>query len=136
MYWIALVALVAAAAFDARTREIPDTVSTVLIVTALLAKLLGFHAASWNGILVGAAAAFAVSAVLFWKGGLGGGDVKLLTALGAALGIGAFLPFVLTTALVGGVVALALRGREDREMAYAPVMLAGLLVLLPVVWLQ
>ncbi|MEM7306177.1 MAG: prepilin peptidase [Planctomycetota bacterium] len=135
MYWIALIALIVAAGFDLRTREIPDTIPVVLFLAALGAKLLGLHPVAWSGIALGAGAAFAVGAALFACRGLGGGDVKLLAALGAALGARAFLPFAVATGLLGGVVALVLRRRRGAELAYAPVMLGGLLSLLPLLWL-
>jgi len=134
MYWVALVALVIAAGFDLQTRRIPDTISVALLIVALGAKLMGYHPVSWAGIGLGVGLAFAVSAGLFALGALGGGDAKLFTALGAALGAAALFPFVVATSVIGGLVALFLRRKPGTEMAYAPVMLAGLLVLLPLVW--
>lgn len=136
MYWVALGMLVAAAAFDLRRREIPDTIPACLLLAAVGAKLLGVHPVPWFEIALGAGVAFAASAALFHLGGLGGGDVKTLTALGAALGWKAFLPFIALTCIFGGLVAIvALRRKEeDPEIAYAPVMLAGLLALFPLVW--
>lgn len=139
MYWIALTALTVATVFDLRTREIPDAIPIVLLAAALAAKALGLHPVPWQGIALGAGCAFAVSTALFALGGLGGGDVKLLTAVGAALGGKALLPFAFATTIIGGVFALAQRarrGRDDVELAYAPVMLAGLLALLPLVWMS
>jgi len=137
MYWIALATLVPAAAFDLRKREIPDVIPLALLVVALLGKALGFHPVPWGEILIGAGAAFAVSFALFARGGLGGGDVKLATALGAALGARALVPFAVATGLLGGICAfvLRLRRRREAEIAYALVVLAGLLALLPVLWL-
>ncbi len=135
MYWIALLALLLAAAYDQRSREIPNWISLVLLIVALGAKLAGWHPVSWTGILVGLGAAFAVSFALFALGGLGGGDVKLLTALGAALGGSAFVPFAVATTLVGVFFAWRAKRRGDREIAYAPAMLAGLCSLLPLVLL-
>lgn len=135
MYWFAVAALVLATVTDLRRREIPDGIPVGLFSLALGAKCLGLHPAEWWDIGLGAGAAFALSAALFAAGGLGGGDVKLLAALGAALGGRALLPFVLVTAIVGGLVALVLRRRGVEEIAYAPVMLAGLLALLPLVLL-
>lgn len=156
MYWIAVAAIAIAAGFDLRRREIPDAIPLVLLAFAVAAKAMGFHPATWADIGVGASVAFLASAALFFLGGLGGGDVKLLGALGAALGARAFLPFAIATGLFGGLAALLQRrGRgesgarlsghgsddpdrepdPDPELAYAPVMLAGLLSLLPLVWL-
>jgi len=134
MYWLAFTALTIATLTDLRKREIPDTLSAGLLVLALLAKCLGWHPVSWTGILIGFGAAFLVSFALFAMGGFGGGDVKLLAALGATLGWPTILPFAILTGICGGVAALLLRRKEEAELAYAPVMLAGLLALLPLVW--
>lgn len=136
MYWIALGALVPASIADWRSREIPDGIPGLLFVTALVCKFGGVHPSSWGDIALGAGMAFGTSVVLFARGGLGGGDVKLLMALGAALGFDAFVPFLVSTALLGGVVALAARRLRVSEIPYAPVMLAGLLVWLPLVAMQ
>lgn len=135
MYWIAVSALLCATLFDLRRHEIPDWVSVVLFVVALSAKFMGWSPISWGEFGLGFGVAFVGSATLFYMGGLGGGDVKLLTALGACLGVKAFLPFVLLTAVIGGGVALAVARKGASEIAYAPVMLAGLLGLLPLLWL-
>ena len=52
----------------------------------------------------------------------------MMPALGLTLGLQPFLVFCAACAVAGGVLALALRGRGEREMAYAPAMLLGLLV--------
>jgi len=134
MYWVALGTLVLAAVFDMRTREIPNSIPVGLILLSVGAKVAGFHPVSWVELGLGVALAFGLAFVPFAFGVLGGGDVKLFTALGAALGVRAFLPFCAATALFGGVAALVVGRRRGPEIAYAPVMLAGLLALLPVLW--
>ena len=136
MYWLALAALLLASLTDWRKREIPDALSVCVLVLAVGAKLLGWHPVGWTGILLGCGIAFGVSFALFALGGMGGGDVKLLTALGATLGWPALLPFALLTGIFGGVAALIARRKQQTEIAYAPVMLAGLLALLPLVWIS
>jgi prepilin peptidase CpaA len=96
--------LLAAAWFDARERRIPNalTVGGILLALTLAAAdgLAGLVPA-----LAGAGIAMAVALPVFLLGGLGGGDVKLLTAVGAFLGP-ARLPIALVAiALVGGVLA-------------------------------
>ncbi len=134
MFWLALAALLCATAFDLASREIPDTISIVLILAAIAAKFAGLHPLGWSQIGLGAGGAFVVTTALFAAGGLGGGDVKLLTALGAVLGAGAMLPFAILTGLFGGIAAWIARRRGETEIAYAPVMLVGLLGLLPIHW--
>lgn len=87
---IALAFSLAATYHDLRTGEIPDKFSVGLIIVALAIRAiygvyfgdLGFFA---DGMLV-AAAFFVFGAAVFYSGGWGGGDAKLLTGIGAALG--------------------------------------------------
>jgi len=84
--WNALVVafVVTAAMSDVYARKIPR----VLTITGTLAGLL-FHftrgdiKSSFIALLVG----FGVGLVFFWLGAIAGGDVKLITALGAILGL-------------------------------------------------
>ena len=135
MFWLALAALLCATVTDVRRREIPHWIPILLCVAAVLAKLAGWHPVSWTGILAGALTAFFVGALLFRLQVLGGGDVKLFAGLGAVLGIGALVPFVLATSICGGIYALFAMRRGETEIAYAPVMLAGLLSLVPLLWI-
>jgi len=137
MYLLALLAAVAAAVTDMRRREIPDWVPLSLFLLSLGACAAGRHPGSWGGLLLGVVVAFGFSFILFQLRLLGGGDVKLLTAMGAALGWPAFLPFLLGTGLCGGVIALLARRSATgaQEIAYAPAMVGGLLLLLPLAWL-
>ena len=96
---------------DLRTRRIPN----VLTFGAALAGLLyqfanGGIDGLGNGVL-----GWLVGAVIFILpfalGGLGGGDVKLLAALGAWLGPGDVLWLSLYTGVAGGVMALVVSAR-------------------------
>lgn len=55
--------------------------------------------------LLGAGLAFALSLVFFLTGGMGGGDVKLLAAVGAFLGPARLWSALLVMALAGGLMA-------------------------------
>jgi Flp pilus assembly protein protease CpaA len=76
--------------FDLKTGEIPDKFTIGLVVVAL-AMRAGFSAYLGNftylldGALVGGIL-FAFGALLFYTGGWGGGDAKLMAGIGAALG--------------------------------------------------
>jgi len=68
-----------------------------------------------------AAAVFAAGAVAFAAGALGGGDVKLLAAASLFAGMGPISDFLLVTALVGGVLGVAvLAGAPLSPLAQAP----------------
>jgi prepilin peptidase CpaA len=124
--------LAVAAWHDVRTREIPNWISFCLGLWAIGAAAAGWHSVGWLGLFLGTALGFALSAPLFWLGGLGGGDVKLITALGAGLGPGLLLLALFWMALAGGVLALIAKFRGQADYAYVPAILAGLL--LAVLW--
>lgn len=115
MDWIAVALVVlaaSAAAFDLGTRRIPNYLTVTGLAAALLLRAAGGGEMLLAG-LGGAALALGLSFPLFAAGGLGGGDVKLLVAVGAFLGPGRLMIALLATALVGGVMAFgaALRRR-------------------------
>lgn len=97
-----------AAATDLARARIPN----VLTVPALGAGV-AYHAA--NGGLPGALGALAGAGVglllfvwLFWLGAMGGGDVKLLAALGAWMGARPVFDLALLSILVGGIMGVFL----------------------------
>lgn len=100
----------AAAITDLRSRRIPNLISLGLFVLGLVrvAGDLWSGAASTAAIDMGAAVAVLVlGAAAFHLRMLGGGDVKLLAAGALWLGAGALGTFLMTTALTGGVLAVA-----------------------------
>jgi prepilin peptidase CpaA len=123
-----LALLAAAVVYDLKSREIPDWISLALAAWAVLAAALGLHAAGWLGAAAGLALGFALTAPLFYLGGLGGGDVKLIAALGAALGPLALLSVLFWMAVAGGVLALVAKYRGEKDFAYVPAIAAGLLI--------
>jgi len=92
---------------DLRWRKIPNCLTLPAIALGFFLNFLGN---SWNG-LVFAFFGFVVGMGLlilpYLLGGMGGGDVKFLGALGAMLGGYAVLNVFLYTTLVGGVIAVA-----------------------------
>ncbi|HEV8525716.1 MAG TPA: prepilin peptidase [Terriglobales bacterium] len=112
---LALVALVTAAAWsDFRTRRIPNwiTVPGAALGFALQAWYGGFH-----GVLVsfaGAGVGLGIFIAMYIAGGMGAGDVKLFSAVGAFVGPQALILVFVFTGLLGGIAAVALsisRGR-------------------------
>ena len=111
---VALAVAVAGSVFDVRSRRIPNFITLPGILLGLLLHLalggwaqLGFAALA--GLICG------VLFVIFWlAGGMGAGDVKLMTAVGAIAGMPLVPWLLILTALAGGVMALGLalwRGR-------------------------
>lgn len=130
MFWIALVLLGAATAFDLKSREIPDVFPVALLVLAALACTFGWTGVGWSSAGLGLILALGIGLLLFKTGGFGGGDVKLLIGLGALLGPKAFLLTLLFIALAGGVLSLVALARGQKDLAYGPAITLGFLVLL------
>jgi prepilin peptidase CpaA len=102
----ALVVALAGCLADLRTRRVPN----VLTFGAALAAALYYGTTAGLPGLANAFAGWAVGLALFLPlfalRGLGGGDVKLLAALGAWVGPGAALWVALWAAIAGGPLAL------------------------------
>ena len=102
---VALACLVAAAIADIRAYEIPDGLSITLLVTAIGFGALtpGFH---WLSHLAAVVLMFAIGLLLFARGWMGGGDVKLLVAIAGWTGLAGLVGQLTGVALAGGVLAL------------------------------
>lgn len=90
--------------FDVRERRIPNW----LTVSGLLAGLGVRAFVGWDAFLAGAAGlgiGFGLALPFFLAGGLGGGDVKLLAAFGAMLGLERIWTALLVMAFAGGALA-------------------------------
>ena len=100
-------AVLASALFDLRTYEIPDTITVVIIIAAVLLGVAtpdfdwASHAAA-GGIF------FAFGLLAFARGWLGGGDVKVMTGCACWATLGNLVEQVVLIAIAGGVLALVL----------------------------
>lgn len=104
---IALACVLAAPVFDLMRFEIPDMLSIVIAITAIAYGLLtpGF---GWLSHLAATALVFAVLLLAFARNWMGGGDVKLLTAIATWTGLEGLLLQIVATAIAGGILALVL----------------------------
>ncbi len=111
--------VLASAILDLRTRRIPNWLTVSALGVALLVRLPMGGDALLTG-LAAAAVAFLITLPFFALGGLGGGDVKLLTAVGAFLGMDRLWGALFVTAVAGGVFALftIIRRRRFKETAW------------------
>ncbi len=111
----ALLVLVTVAAFtDLRVGRIPNWLTYPAWVFGI-----AFAAAAdgWSGVsgsLLGFAVGFAPFFLLYVMGGMGGGDVKLMAAVGAIMGYPFILNAMITSILVGGLVAILIVIWEGR----------------------
>jgi prepilin peptidase CpaA len=99
----ALLALMAGASwFDVRTRRIPNLLTGSGMAAALALRLMAGPGAGIDGV-TGAILAFVLCLPFFVLGVLGGGDAKLLMAVGAFTGPRDLLMAMLVIASLGGI---------------------------------
>ncbi len=128
MLILPLLLLAVAAWCDLKSRTIPDWIAAALLGWAIVATACGAVGSSWSGLAGGLLLAGGLAVPLFWLGGLGGGDVKLIVALGAVLGPTALVGVLFWMAIAGGVLALVAKWGGRRDLAYAPAIASGLLI--------
>ena len=117
--------LIALTFIDADTTLLPDDLTLPLLWLGLLANLAGMiPGVTLRDAVIGAAVGYLALWAIYWafklatgKEGMGYGDFKLLSALGAWMGWKALLPIVLLSSVVGAIVGIVLivlarRGRE------------------------
>jgi prepilin peptidase CpaA len=91
---------------DLRWRKIPNCLTLPAIALGFVLNFLGN---SWNGLIFaffGVLLGMGLLMLPYLLGGMGGGDVKFMGALGALLGSYAILNVFLYTTLVGGAIAI------------------------------
>lgn len=112
---------------DARTRRIPNKLTGPALLAGLL---LHFAFDGWRGMGMAALAAllaFVVFLVFFLAGGMGAGDVKLMTAVACLAGNQFVIELLVTTAIAGGVMAIAMavaRGRCKQTLGNVAMLLS------------
>lgn len=99
---------------DLRTRRIPNTLTGAM---ALLG--VGFAMAGLSGVTIGASVAGLVLGLALMMpghllGATGGGDVKLMGAIGAIVGPATIVNVFLMTAIAGGALAVLVAARRRR----------------------
>ena len=104
----ATVVFLVACYYDIRHRSIPNSLPVAVTGAALVKWLVLAQLAAALWAAAAAAIVFAVTAILFTQGWIGGGDVKLAAAAVFLLGAPAAPHFLLLMALLGGVIAIAM----------------------------
>lgn len=103
---IASASVVAAAVIDLRTRRVPNVLTGA---TALAGIALGALTTGWPGLAmacIGGVVGLVLMLPGYVFGGTGGGDVKLLAAVGTLLGPGRIVEAFIGMAMAGGCLAL------------------------------
>jgi Flp pilus assembly protein protease CpaA len=113
---------------DVRTREIPDFVPIGLTVAGVAATGMGWLHDGWLPLIAGGLVGFCVVLPFTLTGGIGGGDLKLIAALGLWLGPVPLLQTLFWTAVAGFVCAVIAKARKKKDFAYVPAIASGLLI--------
>ena len=106
--WFVTAALIVAAAIDGWKLKVPNWLTFPRIVSGWV--YCGFDA-GWQGLgdsVLGTLAGLAMLMPLYAIGGMGAGDVKLLAGVGAWVGAIVTLYSFCLSALIGGVIAVAM----------------------------
>src|SRR5450432_1473927 len=106
-----------AAIYDLRTRRIPNPLVLAAAAAGFAIQLFLFGLAGLRAAGLGLGLGFVLYFPLWLLHARGAGDVKLLAAAGAFLGPGNTLVLFILTALLGGVLALAIvlvKGRAQQ----------------------
>lgn len=125
---VLVVVVVWAALLDLRTRRIPNWLTLSALVLGLAMRVPLGSSAVLDGFLA-AGAAFALALPVFALGGLGGGDVKLLAAVGAFLGLDALWGALFVAVLVAGafaIISILRQGRAPQTLANLYMIVRGL----------
>lgn len=105
-WWPTVIVAVLATITDLRSRRIPNWLSLPFLAAGLAVSgwLYGWHGIGQS--LAGAGLGLLVFGFLFWLGGMGAGDVKLFTAIGAWIGPNQLFIALVLTGVAGGVMVL------------------------------
>ncbi len=122
---IALLLLLIATVCDLRTREIPNWISIAIALVAIVTSSVGWLGLGFPLVIAGGALGFLVGYSLFRFAQLGGGDAKLIAALGLLVGPAGLLIVLFGMAIAGGVLSLIAIWRKEKDYAYVPAIAAG-----------
>jgi prepilin peptidase CpaA len=97
---------------DIRTRRIPNELIVAILALASCRIALAGDPSAALYTLAASVALFVATFLLFWRGLLGGGDVKLIVATGFLIGYHDFFQFLFVMSVCGALVALAVLARN------------------------
>lgn len=103
---LAVACALPAAWIDHRHGRIPNRLTYGFLAAGLVLALVGGGFTALGGAVLGMLAAAIVFLVAFAAGSCGGGDVKLMAALGAIVGVPEAVDLTLAALLVGGILAV------------------------------
>jgi prepilin peptidase CpaA len=108
---------IAAAAIDLRTRRVPNALTGACAIAGVIVAGIGAGRVGLAASIVGGLIGLVLMLPGYLFGGTGGGDVKLLAAIGTFLGPRATLNAFIAAAIAGGLIALGLAIHRGRLQA-------------------
>jgi prepilin peptidase CpaA len=127
--FLLILLVLTAAAFDLRTRRIPNWLCATGLVCGFACQIALSGWAGARESTLGTGLALLVYIPLFALRAVGGGDVKLMAAVGSIAGPKSWIAIFLITAIAGGAIALvliAVKGRVRRTLRNVGVLLTEL----------
>lgn len=121
--WCCAGLLIWAAVNDLRSYLIPNRVCLAVVAlypVYLMAGFLGGMPVDWSSGILAAALIFAVGFGLFSVGLIGGGDVKLFSAIALWTGLSLLPLLVIIVGLAGGVLSIAIVGGKAASLMRLP----------------
>jgi prepilin peptidase CpaA len=110
-------AAITAAAIDLRTRRVPNVLTAGVALVGLGLAAMGLGRVGLSLSFAGCLVGLGVMLPGYLIGAMGGGDVKLLAAVGTLLGPGATLRAFVASAIAGGLIAIFVAWRRGRFAA-------------------
>jgi prepilin peptidase CpaA len=110
-------AAITAAAIDVRIRRVPNVLTGGIALVGLGLAAMGLGRVGISLALAGCLVGLALMLPGYLIGAMGGGDVKLLAAVGTLLGPGATLRAFVASAIAGGLIAIFVAWRRGRFAA-------------------
>ena len=123
---VSLTLAMASTVTDLRTRRIPNALSGSAFLLALSLHLPAGGMPEAIKSLAAAVLCGLVFLLFYLAGGMGAGDVKLIAAQGALLGLANVVPLLAFTAIAGGIMALVVafrRGQVRQTLANTTLLL-------------
>jgi len=114
-----LVVAIPAAIFDLRQRRVPNWLTLPALLVAIALNVVLYKTAGFTWSLAGFGLALVIYFPLYALRAMGAGDVKLMAAIGAAVGGANCLAIFFITAVTGGIagmIAAAARGRVRKTL--------------------
>jgi prepilin peptidase CpaA len=105
---LGVVVLVVAAYGDARKRLIPNVLTVAVAILGICRLIVIGDPIAASYTLIAASLLFLVTFVLFWRGIMGGGDVKLLTATVLLIGYHPVFVFLMIMCICGALLSLVM----------------------------